>query len=268
MARLDPTLFDVVPTQTGMADRRSLLACQRAVRALLPEGYRYLEIGSHLGGSIQPHLLDPVCVAITSIDSRPRRQPDARGQTYAYDDNSTGRMLQHLSSVAPTDKIATFDVSSAQIEPSSVGSPVQLCFIDGEHTDAAVAADLEFCLAVLDEAGAIVLHDAAIIYGAIADFLQRIADREPVAYVLPDMVFVIELGAFPIHEDDQVRASLLQNHEAYLFALELNDPFRVFANRPAFKAWRNLARSTRSGAGRTLRVLGRGRRRGSNTAVS
>jgi hypothetical protein len=74
---LSVDLFDGIPSQTSLADRRSLLAVQRATARRHPE-YAYLEIGSHLGGSIQPYLLDPRCSAISSIDPRPSEQPDDR----------------------------------------------------------------------------------------------------------------------------------------------------------------------------------------------
>lgn len=247
---LDLTLFDAIESQTGLGDRRSLLACQRAVRQLTGP-YRYLEIGSHLGGSIQPHLLDPRCTSITSIDKRPLSQPDERGVSFAYEGNSTARMLDLLAAMAPTDKVTTIDGSAPEIDPRSLGEPVQLCFIDGEHTDRAVVADFELCLAALDDAGAIVFHDAAITYRGIAACLDLVADRDPVAYVLPEMVFVIELGGLGIHHDPYVADALVNNHQAYLFALQFNDQYREFANRPAFRAARRAA----------ARMRGLGRRR-------
>lgn len=247
---LDVSLFDAIESQTGLDDRRSLLAVQRATRHLTgTAGYRYLEIGSHLGGSIQPHLLDPRCTSITSIDKRPLSQPDERGVSFAYEGNSTARMLELLAGVGPTDKVTTIDGSAPEIDPSALGDPVQVCFIDGEHTDRAVVADFDLCLAALDEAGAIVFHDAAITYRGIAACLDRVADRHPVAYALPEMVFVVELGGFPLHHDPHVADALLHNHRAYLFALQFNDQYREFANRPAFRTARRAAAKIR-GLGR------------------
>lgn len=249
---LDLTLFDAIESQTGIDDRRSLLAVQRAVRRLSGgSGYRYLEIGSHLGGSIAPHLLDPRCTSITSIDKRPLAQPDERGVSFAYEGNSTSRMLDLLAGVGPTDKISTIDGSAPEIEVATLGDPVQLCFIDGEHTDRAVVADFELCLAALDDAGgAIVFHDAAITYRGISTCLEMVADRAPVAYVLPEMVFVVELGGFAVHDDAAVADALLHNHRAYLFALQFNDQYREFANRPAFRAARSAAARVRGLVGR------------------
>src|SRR5436309_9076337 len=88
IAALDLSLFEKIESQSTDEDKRSLLACQSAVRDLRPE-YTYLEIGSYLGGSIQPHLVDERCKRIVSIDKRPPRQPDARGVDYEYLNNST-----------------------------------------------------------------------------------------------------------------------------------------------------------------------------------
>src|SRR4051812_12044666 len=87
IAELDLSLFDVIPSQSTSDDKGSLLALQLAVRDAVGE-YTYLEIGSYLGGSIQPHLLDPECRKIYSIDKRPRSQPDERGIDYIYENNS------------------------------------------------------------------------------------------------------------------------------------------------------------------------------------
>ena len=100
IAALDLKLFEKIESQSTEPDKQSLLALQSAVRELRP-GYRYLEIGSYLGGSIQPHLLDDKCGHIYSLDKRPLQQPDARGFDYRYLNNSTERMLENLRSVAP-----------------------------------------------------------------------------------------------------------------------------------------------------------------------
>jgi hypothetical protein len=78
---LDLSIFDHILTETSNEDRRALLGVQRAV--MLKYGqFAYLEIGSHLGGSIQPYLLNPTCIHIYSIDSRSLLQPDDRSKGY------------------------------------------------------------------------------------------------------------------------------------------------------------------------------------------
>src|SRR5690606_30158926 len=76
IAARDLTLFKAIESQSTTEDKHSLLACQLAVRELRPDGYRYIEIGSHLGGSIQPHLLYTSCKANLPIDQRPQKQPE------------------------------------------------------------------------------------------------------------------------------------------------------------------------------------------------
>lgn len=100
---LDLRLFEKIPSQTTDPDKGSLLACELAVREIKPD-YNYLEIGSYLGGSIQPHLLDDKCGRIYSIDKRPVSQPDARGYDWVYQNNSTAsipmKLLSRTSSFA------------------------------------------------------------------------------------------------------------------------------------------------------------------------
>ena len=88
---LDPAIF-ALESQTTVNDRISLLRLQRFVRHQAGS-YRYLETGSHLGGSLLPHLADPRCAKVVSIDPRPASQPDERGTIFRYDDNSTERMI-------------------------------------------------------------------------------------------------------------------------------------------------------------------------------
>src|SRR5215213_10018907 len=110
IAALDLKLFEKIDSQSTEHDKQSMLALQNAVRQMRP-GYKYLEIGSYLGGSIQPHLLDDKCAHIYSLDKRPLKQPDARGFDYTYLNNSTERMLEKLREVAADkmDKITTLD---------------------------------------------------------------------------------------------------------------------------------------------------------------
>lgn len=233
---LDLGLFEKITSQSTDHDKRSLLACQLAVRRLAP-GYNYLEIGSYLGGSIQPHLLDPQCCRIYSVDKRPAVQPDARGYDWEYHNNSTKRMMSLLGEVADdTSKITTIDGDTRTIDRSQISDKIQLCFIDGEHTDDSVAADFRFCLNVLDANGAIVFHDSQIIYNAIASALEYLEEMKIRfrAYVLAHTVFVVEIGDFPVHRNPVIAEILINNHHSYLFALQDNDHFRNFATRFPF----------------------------------
>jgi hypothetical protein len=250
IAALDLKLFEKIDSQSTEHDKQSMLALQNAVRELRP-GYNYLEIGSYLGGSIQPHLLDDRCAHIYSLDKRPLQQPDARGFDYTYLNNSTERMLEKLRAVAPEkmEKLTTIDGDSATIDPSRIADKIDLCFIDGEHTDRAVMSDFKFCLKVLAGDGCIAFHDAQITYNGIADCLEYLKQNGTAfrAYVLPHIVFVVEIGDFPLHENGGIRERLLNNHEAYLFSLQNNDHFREFSNKLPFRVARNFLSRLRKG---------------------
>jgi len=233
---LDIGLFDKITSQSTDHDRGTLLACELAVRELVP-GYKYLEIGSYLGGSIQPHLLDGKCSRIYSIDKRPEVQPDARGYDWVYQNNSTARMLELLKEVGDDiDKITTIDGDTRSIKPSQIDDKVQLCFIDGEHTDEAVLSDFKFCLEVLDDNGAIMFHDSQITYNGIAASMKHLEERgiKFHGYILPNYVFVIEIGDFPMHRHPRIMERLIDNHNAYITSLQDVDRYRRFATRFPF----------------------------------
>lgn len=246
---LDLGLFEKIESQTTEHDKQSLLAIELAVREL-KANYTYLEIGSYLGGSIQPHLLDPKCKRIYSIDKRPLKQPDARGYDWIYQNNSTARMIELLGEVAAdTTKIFTIDGDTNSIDRSQVTESVDLCFIDGEHTDEAVMRDFKFCLNVLKDNGAIAFHDAQITYNGIANCIKLLEDEvvEFTAYVLPSIVFVIEIGKFPLHKHVKIAERLTNNHQSYLYSLQDNDRYRRFATRFPFGAMRRLVFKIRGG---------------------
>ncbi len=251
---LDLGLFAQITSQSTESDKRSLLAVQSSVREIVgAEGkYNYLEIGSYLGGSIQPHLVDKRCERIYSIDKRPKVQPDARGFDWTYLNNTTERMLENLREIDAdaVAKITTIDGGTDEIGTERIDQPVQLCLIDGEHTDHAMKRDFEFCRKVLDpKGGAIAFHDAQITYNGIYECIEDLKSEgiDFRAYSLPSVVFVVEIGYFNIYQHPQIATRLVNNHEAYLFSLRENDRFRRFANRYPFRAARNIYAKLRSG---------------------
>lgn len=175
---LDISLFDAIPTLSLDGDRRAWLAVQRAFRR--QNEYVYLEIGSHLGGSIQQHLADARCPQIVSIDKRPPSQPDDRGGgERVFEENSTARMLDHLRRVAPDSlgKIAHFDADAKDINPQALPAVPDFCFIDGEHTHAAVLSDFAFCLRVCAPNAAICFHDDWVVYPALRQIVGELRQQ-------------------------------------------------------------------------------------------
>jgi hypothetical protein len=208
IGELDTRLFRHIESQTTEDDRRSLLAIQRAVRA--KGEYVYLEIGSHLGGTLQPHLMDPLCTKIYSIDPRPLIVDDERGQKQKYIDNSTEKMLRLLSEVAPEQlhKLTPIDSAAFDIDTYTIVPKPDLCFIDGEHTNKAVLADFDFCRKVIAPDGAIAFHDSDLVYKGIRKILAKLQfdgiRHKPLK--LGGSVFAIALGDSPFATDPYVQS--------------------------------------------------------------
>ena len=212
IAERDISLYQYIGSQTSDADRRSLLAVHNAL-AKRAAKFSYVEIGSHLGGTLQSFIVDPRCRRIVSIDPRPPAQPDDRGQMFAYEGNSTARMLSLLATVPGADltKLETIELSTEDIAPGRLARP-DLCLIDAEHTYAAALRDARFCRAAMQGAGVILFHDREVVEPAILDFLRE-TPGPVAAYPLRGSFFVIELGADPpLLRDEGVEANLGPPH--------------------------------------------------------
>jgi hypothetical protein len=204
IAELDLSLFDAIHSQSDDGDKRSWLALQRTVRGW-NGSYTYLEIGSHLGGSLQPHLLDPRCRKIYSIDKRPVEPPDDRGQTFRYENNSTERMLANLRAIDRDQvaKIICFDSDARSINVTGIPDRPELCFIDGEHTRSAVLSDFDFCVRVCSPRAILCFHDDWIIYPALAEIIRRLRKQGTnlSAFKLGGSTFAIALDASSVPAD-------------------------------------------------------------------
>jgi hypothetical protein len=243
LAALDISLFARIPAQLEDGDRRSLLAVQLAIRERFPE-YIYLEIGSHLGGSIQPHLRDSRCKRIYSIDKRPIEQVDDRGFPCYYPENSTKRMLELLREIDPQvdARITCFDMDASAVDPRAVDPRPDLCFIDGEHTDRAAFSDYASCRKMMGNRGIVLFHDANIVFPALVRILGELRDSGTPfhGYILPSSVFVLELGGAEIHSHPSIAAMLIDNHEQYLFGLLSLEHYREVYNREPIRVLRKI----------------------------
>ena len=185
------------PTTTNGDDRRSFLAAQNVARQLHP-GYTYVEIGSELGGTLVPHLLDPECRRIISIDLRPQSQPDQRGQRFYYPGATTVKMIETLRPLVPAasmEKLVTFDADARQVSASAIGSPVDLAMIDGEHTTTAAFSDFVSLLPSLSPDAVILFHDSNLVMESIIN-IERLLQYHCVpfdTYFLPQVVAAIAL---------------------------------------------------------------------------
>lgn len=193
---LDVSLFEAITSQTSEGDRRSLLAIQRTT-ARNHGQFNYLEIGSHLGGTIQPYLLDDRCKKIYSIDPRPSSQPDDRASGYIayYPENSAERMIEHLKGIGYGDieKIHCIDLDASQVAPGQIPEVPEVLFIDGEHTRSAVISDFGFCQRVASKTATIVFHDTDIVDAAIEEVCERLKreNRKHTPLKLEGTVFAI-----------------------------------------------------------------------------
>jgi len=170
ISTLDLTLFEAIHSESTDSDKLSLLHLQNCIRS--GGDYSYLEIGSYMGGSLQPYYADSVCTRIYSIDKRPAFMPDERGRLFSYprSENSTQAMLANLSRAflaVSGAKVQTFDCDAGDLDPAAFGDRPRLCFIDGEHTAGAAYSDFRFCLKVVDQDGIIAFHDADVVFNAI-----------------------------------------------------------------------------------------------------
>jgi Methyltransferase domain len=217
VAALDISLFDTVRSQTSERDRVSLLALHNACREVHGE-FAYLEIGSHLGGSLQVLVADPRCTSITSIDSRPESAPDVRGVS-SYPGNTTARMLERLGLVPGADlsKVHTIEAEAPTLDAAELPAP-QLCLIDGEHTHDAALADARFCRDVLRDQGVITFHDRRLVRSAIECFLEDLGQVAHEGYPLLGSVYVIELG--PTRLLPIVRRLMEGREEAHPFLMD------------------------------------------------
>ena len=229
LATLDTSLFEAIPCQLYDDDRRSLLAIQQAIRGRAGT-YCYLEIGSYMGGSLQPHLLDPKCKRIYSIDKRPLRPRDDRSLPLEYPGNSTAAMMQNLRRISREAdlKIMAYESDAASVDRTSIAPRPELCFIDGEHTTEAVLSDFDFCRAVADSPAAIIFHDVNIIFPALERILHKLQEEHTPfeAYALPSFVFVIEFGGVGLHRHPAVENLLRQNWRAILPSLSSMEHYR------------------------------------------
>lgn len=228
LRQLDTSLFDDVPAQLTAGDKLTLLALHVACRRAYGE-FSYLEIGSHLGGSLQTFVRDPACTAVISIDPRPARQPDERWGSFNYPENSTARMIDHLAAVPDADltKLTTIEKSTEAIEPAELTVRPQLAFVDGEHTDRAALRDARFCTAAMRDEGCIVFHDAPIVHRALSAFLNECEDvaRPFAALALPDRMFAVELGPSRLLQIEPLATRARKAYEAYLRALDDFDTY-------------------------------------------
>ncbi len=224
---LDTRIFAIQPGH--YADRTSFLRVQRIIRAVKP-AYEYLEIGSDLGASLLPHLLDPECAGMVSVNPRPQRQPDERGIDFHYAGNSTARMIEELgnhANPAQLVRLVTIDADASTPGAIPAGLRPDLVLIDGEHTNVAAFSDFIAALPLIPDDALITFHDANLISDTL-QIVERLLARQgrPHGFaILSSCVAVFGLGAFTdlvetelapygVSRHDYFAAARRQRHDA------------------------------------------------------
>ncbi len=153
-----------IASQTSANDKLALLKIRDILSASGP--YKYLEVGSFLGGSLTPFLRDEKCMSVLSIDKREKLISDERGAKYDYKGITNQVMIDGINSKGiKTDKLMVFDGSVDKFE--TLEEKYDGAFIDGEHTDAACFRDFIYAERLLKKDCVIAFHDSTLIYKAL-----------------------------------------------------------------------------------------------------
>ena len=186
-----------IASQSTPADAETL----KKIRNLLPHAapYRYLEVGSYLGASLLPHLMDPACETAISIDKRPTRQYDERNKFYSYEGVTTARMVGLLAAHAGPEamsKLRTHDGTAGDLDLSAYAGTIDLAFIDGEHTTSAVFDDFLAVRRLMKPSSLIVFHDRLVVFQALmnVESLLRHSGQPFERAFLPESVCVVAIG--------------------------------------------------------------------------
>ncbi len=173
-----------------MTDQETLAALQQIVRV---KPYTYLEVGSYLGDSLIPHLLDPLCTKIISIDPRPDSTPDERGLNFEYN-ASTDDMLNRLNGLVPKAAMYKLEVFEGVLQDYRFHEIPSLVFIDAEHTNEAVFRDAITAHSVVSMLGAVVaFHDSNFVFDGLVNYSTMMSGSAYTAF-LPENVFVAAFG--------------------------------------------------------------------------
>jgi hypothetical protein len=97
---------------------------------------------------------------------------------------------------------------------------------------------------VVEPDGCIAFHDANLVYGALDTFIKELnqSGRPFRPYVLPETIFVIDLGAANYGDVEPVRSRRAANYRAYLGSMMRNDWYRYAYHLPIYRFLRRIRR--------------------------
>jgi hypothetical protein len=153
-----------IPSQTSINDKIFILKTINILNKKV-NTYKYLEIGSYLGGSLTPFLLDENCKKIFSIDKREQCIADARNELWNYKNITENDMLNTIKQLGLNyKKILCFN---GDIKNFKSKDKFDLIFIDGEHTNVKCFEDFIYSENLIKKNSIIMFHDSSIIHKAL-----------------------------------------------------------------------------------------------------
>lgn len=154
-----------INSQTSKNDKKIILKIIELLKKNKKK-FNYLEIGSFLGGSLTPYLLDDTCKYIVSIDKRNQKQDDERSKDYSYEHISEFDMIKKLKqNNLNTDKLKTFN---GDVRNFKTNTKFDIAFIDGIHTDINTFSDFLNVEKKTYRDSIILFHDSSIIFKSIS----------------------------------------------------------------------------------------------------
>jgi hypothetical protein len=158
-----------IQSQTSEQDRVFIFDVLNLMKRSVGQ-FHYIEIGSFMGGSLAPFLIEDNCLSILSIDERERQQPDERGALYDYGSITSEKMIDNLHEHGlSTSKLRVFDGSIDSVPPQNI--KFDLGFIDAEHTDEAAFRDYLYIMDFMNEDCLIMFHDSSLVSKALRHIL-------------------------------------------------------------------------------------------------
>lgn len=198
--------------QMGVRAVRNLVRAQEIMTDL--GSYNYVEIGSYLGRTLQPHIDNPACKHILSIDLRPDVTDDERGPLDMYKGISEDDMLALLAEHCTARDLKKLDCvtdSSDCLKRRRSRRRYQLALIDGEHTITAAFRDFLNLMQVMDEDAIVLFDDTPVILPAVmnvAAMLEAQGKTHHVAYCRGG-ISVVGLGAMAAEVERRFDETLL-----------------------------------------------------------
>ena len=164
-----------ISSQTSDTDKIFILKTIETV--LLNEPiFKYIEVGSFMGGSLTPFLMERGCSLVASIDERGKHSSDERGAKFDYSEITSKSMIDKLISHG-------IDISKLLIHDGTVKTfhcdenTFDIAFIDGEHTDVACVRDFIWIYPKMKNNSIILFHDSTIIHKGLSIILELLVEK-------------------------------------------------------------------------------------------